>query len=482
MAKISGVQGLSVKKANDWVGQETAACQFGDKRLDNRFVRLVDDLWRSVGQPIPYACQDWANTKAAYRFLSNDRVTEADILSGHFESACNRVTSTVSADKNSPILILHDTTEFTYKREPFDLVGVTNVIKSSQKKYSGRSIYTVGGIFMHSSLAVTSEGLPLGLSAVKFWTRDKFKGTRALAKKINPTRMPIESKESYCWLENIRQTTDLFPPSASCVHIGDRGSDIYELYCLAQQQNTHFLIRTCVDRLAGDGGHTVSREMQDTPVKGYHSVSLRDKVGNISKIKLALKYREIHLLPPIGKQKQYPALTVTVLHATEVNPPKGREPVQWKLITDLPVQTLEQAIEKLDWYAMRWKIELFHKILKSGCRAEDSKLRTAQRLSNIIAIFCIIGWRIFWMTMLNRSSEKQSPQLAFTENELKILGQMIRKKDDHERSLNLSDYLSQIAKLGGYLARSSDPPPGNMVMWRTLSRLSDIQLGFEMSR
>jgi hypothetical protein len=430
----------------------------------------------------PYACQDWANTKAAYRFLSNDRVTEADILSGHFESTCDRVTSTVSADKNSPILILHDTTEFTYKREPFDLVGVTNLIKSSQKKYSGRSTYTVGGIFMHSSLAVTSEGLPLGLSAVKFWTRDKFKGTRALAKKINPTRMPIESKESYCWLENIRQTTDLFPPSTSCVHIGDRGSDIYELYCLAQQQNTHFLIRTCVDRLAGDGGHTVSHEMQDTPVKGHHSVSLRDKAGNISKIKLALKYREIHLLPPIGKQKQYPALTVTVLHATEVNPPKGREPVQWKLITDLPVQTLEQAIEKLDWYAMRWKIELFHKILKSGCRAEDSKLRTAQRLSNIIAIFCIIGWRIFWLTMLNRSSEKQSPQLAFTENELKILGQMIRKKDNHARSLNLSDYLSQIAKLGGYLARASDPPPGNMVMWRGLSRLSDIQLGFEMPR
>jgi hypothetical protein len=156
MAKISGVQGSSVKKANDWVGQETVVCQFGDKRLDNRFVRLVDDLWRSVGQPIPYACQDWANTKAAYRFLSNDRVTEADILSGHFESTCDRVTSTVSADKNSPILILHDTTEFTYKREPFDLVGVTNLIKSSQKKHSGRSTYTVGGIFMHSSLAVTS--------------------------------------------------------------------------------------------------------------------------------------------------------------------------------------------------------------------------------------------------------------------------------------------------------------------------------------
>jgi len=244
-----------------------------------------------VGQPIPYACQDRANTKAAYRFLSNDRVTQANILSGHFESTC--------------------------EREPFDLVGVTTIIKPSQKKYSARSSHTVGDILMHSSLAVTTEGLPLGLSAVKFWTRNKFKGTRALAKKVNPTRMPIESKEGYCWLENIRRTTDLLPPAASCVHIGDRGSDIYELYCLAKQQSTHFLIHTCVDRLAGNGGHTVSHEMQATPTEGHHNVSLRDKAGNINKIKLALKYREINLLPPIGKQKQYPALTVTVLHATE---------------------------------------------------------------------------------------------------------------------------------------------------------------------
>ena len=478
MAKTSGLQALSTQTTDvdGWVGRETAGCQFGDKRLDKRFTHLVDALWRSVGQPIPYACQDWANTKAAYRFLSNERVTESDILSGHFYSTRMRAVSALTVNAASPLLVLHDTTEFTYKREPFDLVGVTNAIK-----YSGRATHTVGGIFMHSSLAVMTEGLPMGLSAVKLWTRDKFKGTRALAKKINPTRIPIENKESYCWLENIRQTTELMPSYAECVHIGDRGSDIYELFCLTKQYNTHFLVRTCVDRLSGDGDHTVSHAMKAAPILGYHTVSLRDKAGSISKIKLALKYKEIHLLPPIGKQKQYPALTVTVLHATEVKPPKGRQPVQWKLMTDLPVETFEQAVEKLDWYAMRWKIELFHKILKSGCRAEDSKLRTAQRLSNIIAIFCIIGWRIFWLTMLNRSQEKHLPGLALTEDEIHILKQMIFSKGQRRKSLRLSDYLSQIAKLGGYLARSGDPPPGNLVMWRGLSRLADIQFGFSMS-
>jgi len=479
MAKTSVQQSSNPAKtqARDWVEQETTGCEFGDRRLDKRFARLVEDLWRNVGQPIPYACQDWANTKAAYRFLSNDKVNEADILSGHFDATRGRAASACELSKETPLLVLHDTTEFTYKREPFDLVGVTNRIR-----YSGRTTHTVGGILMHSSLAVTTEGVPLGLSAVKFWTRDKFKGTRALAKKVNPTRIPIESKESYCWLENIRQTTELMPAELPCVHIGDRGSDIYELFCLAKQYDTHFLVRTCVDRLAGDGNHTVSHEMKNVPTQGYHTVSLRDKAGNVSMIKLALKYKQIQLLPPIGKQKQYPPLTVTVLHATEVRPPKKRAAVQWKLLTDLPIQSLEQAIEKLDWYAMRWKIELFHKILKSGCKAEDSKLRTAQRLSNIIAVFCIIGWRIFWMTMLNRSQEKYVPLLALTKEEIRILDQMLLAKDSKRTSpVSLSDYLIQIAKLGGYLARASDPPPGNLVMWRGLARLADIQLGFSLA-
>ena len=170
-----------------------------------------------------------------------------------------------------------------------------------------------------------------------------------------------------------------------------------------------------------------------------------------------------------------------MLLATEVKPPKGRQPVQWERMTDLSVETLEQAIEKLDWYAMRWKIELFHKILKSGCRAEDSKLRTAQQLSNIIALFCIIGWCIFWMTMLNRSQEQQHPGLALTEDEIHILEQMIFAKGLRQRSSCLSDYLLEIAQLGRYLARSADPPPGNLVMWRGLSRLAGALQTFKRS-
>ena len=262
---------------------------------------------------------------------------------------------------------------------------------------------------MHSSLAVTTEGLPLGLTAIKFWTRKRFKGTAALKKKINPTRVPIEEKESVRWLDNLRQSTELLSDPGRCVHIGDRESDIYELFCTAREVGTHFLVRTCVDRLAGDGDHTVADEIDEVAVKGLHRIDVKDNNGDPDQAVLEIRYRRIGVLPPIGKQKRYPALTLTVIHAEERGTPKNRKKIDWKLITDLPVQSRKDAIEKLDWYALRWKIEVFHKILKSGCRAEEAKLRTAPRLANLIAVYCILSWRVFWMTMLNRASPDAAP-------------------------------------------------------------------------
>jgi hypothetical protein len=338
--------------------------------------------------------------------------------------------------------------------------------------------HTVCGILMHSSLAVTTEGLPLGLAAVKFWTRKKFKGTAALKKKINATRVPIEKKESIRWVENLKQSTELLDDPGRCVHIGDRESDIYELFCAAQQIGAHFLVRTCVDRLAGDGDHTIAEEMDEVAVKGLHRVEVRDSNGDPDEAVLEIRYRKIRVLPPIGKQKRYPALTLTVIHAEERGTPKNRKKIVWKLITDLPVQSREDAIEKLEWYALRWKIEVFHKILKSGCKAEESKLRTAQRLANLISVFCILSWRVFWMTMLNRSAPDAAPDLALTEDEIGLLDHLVKDKEPKSfRRKTLSHYLTKIARLGGYLARANDPPPGNTVMWRGLSRLTDIELG-----
>jgi hypothetical protein len=336
---------------------------------------------------------------------------------------------------------------------------------------------------MHSSLAVTADGLPLGLAAIKFWSRKKFKGANALKKKINPTRVPIEEKESIRWLDNLKQSTTLLGDAARCVHIGDRESDIYELFCTAHDAGTQFLLRTCVDRLAGDGGHTIATEMAEVDCKGLHRIEVRDRLGNISEATLELKFRRIRVLPPIGKQSRYPELELTVLHATERGKPRGRDPIDWKLITNLPVISRAQAIEKLQWYALRWRIEVFHKILKSGCQAEQSKLRTAERIVNLLATFCILSWRIFWLTMINRSTKNAKASLAFTSLETDILKRLVpERQPPSPRPPSLQSCLTQLARLGGYLNRTGDPPPGNIVIWRGMSRLTDIEIGFLMGR
>ena len=456
-----------------WFDEELSGCRLGDGRLDRRLRQLVERMEVGFGESIPLACQDWAGTKAAYRFFSNVRVSEDEILRGHFEATRRRF-----AASDGPILVLHDTTEFTWKRTRSEAVGFTTKVESRRDKRGRPRLHTVCGLLMHSSMATTTDGLPLGMAAAKFWSRKKFKGANALRRKINPTRVPIEGKESMRWLDSLRQSTQLLDDPARCVHICDREGDIWELFCLARQMDTHFLIRRFANRLAEDGSHTVASIMAEERVRGLHRVAVRDDKGKLGSTQVELCYRRMTIRPPAAKQKRYPALVLTVLHAREPEEPVGRPRIDWKLITDLPVDSHDAAVEKLQWYAMRWKIEVFHKILKSGCRAEQARLRTAERLVRLLAVFCILSWRVFWLTMLNRAKPDLEAALVLTELETNILDQLIPDSTaDPPAATTISLYLIKIAKLGGYLARTKDPPPGNIVMWRGLSRLNDIALG-----
>src|SRR4028118_1367401 len=291
-----------------WWESELAGCVFADARLGQRLHKLIERTGGAIGASLPLACpdpatttddrptpryhartarvgrrggpagaslplacQDWANTKAACRFFSNDRVSEEQILAGRFQSTRERF-----AAAEGTILVLQDTTEFTYQRERPEAIGITYSVNSGKDKAGRLRMHTVCGLLMHASLAVTTDGLPLGLAAVKFWSRQKFKGTAALKRKVNPTRVPVEHKESVRWLENMRQSTGLFGDPARCVHVGDRESDIYELFCTARELGTHFLVRSCVDRLAGEGRHTIADEMGEVAVQGVHRVEVRD--------------------------------------------------------------------------------------------------------------------------------------------------------------------------------------------------------------
>jgi hypothetical protein len=469
----------STLEGDHWTASEADPSAFKDARLGRRFAELLRQLSDGLGSSIPLACQDWAATKAAYRFLANDRVDEADILAGHFAATASRFKAS-----KGPVLLLQDTTEFIYQRAAPEKIGFTKSVNSGRTKKGRLRHHTLCGILMHTSLACTTAGLPLGLTAVKVWTRESFKGTAALKRKINSTRVPIEQKESMRWLDNLRRSIELAGEPDRCVHIGDRESDIYELYCLAQELGTHFLVRTCVDRLACNGKTTIVKEMADAKTLGQHTIALHGSDGECREVVLDLKVKRMTVLPPIGKFKRYPSLELTVLHAVErpksVSHKKKHDLIEWKLLTDLEVTNKAGAIEKLDWYTMRWKIETFHKVLKSGCKAEEARLRTAERLANLIAVFCILSWRILWLAMVHRTAPKAKPETTFTPEEIAMLNLLVRDTGNRKTQRDtLSFYIVKLARLGGYLARARDPPPGIIVIWRGLSRLADIRLGAE---
>jgi hypothetical protein len=453
MKKPGGVRAkrrrdISEPRSGEWIDNEVMECEFEDVRHRKRLRQLLEQFSDRVGSTTPWASQDWANTKAAYRFFGNERISEANILAGHSGATRERF----AGMGKSLALVLHDTTELSYRHEDVKPIGILKKIPAGPPGKPGRPrFHTSCGILMHSSLVMSVDGLPLGLAAIKFWNRDWFHGANALKRKINPTRVPIEQKESVRWLENLRQSTELLADPERCVHIGDRESDIYELFCLARQLGTHFLVRTCVDRLAGDGDTTIAAEMNRAELRGLHPIQVRNSRGETTTAVLEMRFRRIVVRPPRDKEKRYPELVLTAIHARERAKVKGREKIDWKLLTDLPVHSCLEAIEKLEWYAQRWKIETFHKILKSGCRAEEAKLRTAERLVNLVAILCIVSWRIFWITMLNRTQPAASPDGAFTQLDQYLLDELLPDNSPSPPQASIARYVVKLARLGGYL-------------------------------
>jgi hypothetical protein len=244
-------------------------------------------------------------------------------------------------------------------------------------------------------------------------------------------------------------------------------------------------VRVQTNRLAaapGDakperGAHRVFEQLSAAPWAGRHCV----KIGQDETACVRVKFATIETMPPVGKQKRYSPQLLTYVHALEIDPPADRPPIDWKLVTNLPVDDLAAAVEKLGWYALRWKAEVFHKVMKSGCRAEAARLETAERLAKFLALIAVISWRIFFLTMSARAKPSAAPASVLTGSEIAALERIdaARTRPRRQRS-TLAAYLLQIAMLGGYLARNHDPPPGNMVVWRGLTRLHDIAFGISI--
>jgi hypothetical protein len=438
-----------------------AGITLADIRLNHRCQALARVLGEHPTAPINQACEDWADTKAAYRFMDNPHVSPGAILAPH----CQR---TVERLKAHPlVLAVQDSSFLNYTAHP-QTEGLGEIGKKEQQQR---------GFGMHTTLALTPDGLPLGLLTQAFFTRP----IGAPSHTPNELRkLPIEQKESYRWLEAFEQTLALIPASVRAVTVCDREADIYELFALAVERQASLLVRASADRCLAEGKiRHLWAKAEHQRRAGELSVEITSNQKHPARqATVSLRFCSVSLKPPSrpAAQGQLPAVTLTAILVREEHPPAEiDEPIEWLLLTNTLVTSLDEAVRVVGWYGCRWQIEVFHKVIKSGCTVEDCRLQTADRLQNYIALMSVVAWRLHWLTYINRCDPTLPCSVALTPPEWQALYLRIHKTTAFPEELpTVHQAIRWIAQLGGFLGRKADGEPGITAIWRGWQRLQDM--------
>ncbi len=260
--------------------------------------------------------------------------------------------------------------------------------------------------------------------------------------------------------------------------MADAEADIYELMALERSEAVHFLIRVTHNRRVDHPSQYLKAAMAEAPLAGTTTVEVRAKAGSPPRrATLSVRYQPLSILPPRNRRgrAQLSPITVKVIWAHEEYPPEGTEPISWLLITTLNVTSFEQACQCLRWYALRWLIERFHYVLKSGCRLEQLQLETGERIQRAKATYVIVAWRLLWLTYEARVNPEQSCEVALEPFEWQALYCHVHQSTKPPtQPPSLQQTVFWISRLGGFLARRHDGPPGVKTLWRGLRRLHDI--------
>jgi hypothetical protein len=452
----------------DWVTQEFAGVDLGDKRLDRRVITVAQQLVSSPTAPINEACGDWASTQAAYRLFHNPKASAQAILSPHIEATVARMRA-----QSGPVLVIQDTVFFSYGQHP-KTRGLGPIGKSNR---AGER-----GLIMHNALAFTTSGVPLGVLSQQVWAREAVPEEEGHQEKIERLQCTaIEEKESYKWLVGLHETLERSPPEVPVITVADRESDVFEFLSEAHEQQALFLIRARTDRRLvpeeSDDYTSIREAIVSAPALGALTVMIPSNGKRQARTaNVTVRMAEVTLEPPPrrGQAKAQAALepiTVNVIAATEDSPPKGIEALSWVLLTNLPVRSFAAAAEKIDWYAQRWGIETWHKVLKSGCTVEDCLLETADRLTRYLTLFSIIAVRLMHVTYLARVQPEAPATEVFSQEEIEALHIRLTRTLPASEPPTLREVVRMIGRLGGHLGRKGDGEPGLTVLWRGWMRL-----------
>lgn len=501
----------------DWIADEFEFLDLGDERRNNRLRNFVDNRMKHPTLSIPAAttatdtATHTSEVAASYRLLDNKSVTPQGILAPHYLRTLERIR------KTAVVIVAQDTTEIDLTRPIQRVDGVGPLGSALEERV---------GAFCHALLALTDEGVPLGLLKGKLWARSpddpRHKLTAAERARLRDST-PFEDKESVRWVEGYREACSAAAacPQSKIVCVSDSESDIFELFQETKRtdagRRAHWIVRACQHRKVldaeTDNASTDDRSpaaatkgksrsaADDRPPKelfeaalklpkfGEQELSIRARPATSGQKRKAarsarqarcqLRAGTIEIAAPQDMGAGVEAVTVNAVLLRELDPPKGEAPIEWLLLTDLPIDRIEDVRTVVSYYCHRWGVETYFKVLKSGCRIEASRLETLKRFSNFLAVNMVVAWRLCHLTLLCREHPDLPCTAVFTPDEWRAAYAHATKKHPPKTPPSLAEMIEIIGSLGGWIKRKNGGPPGVKSMWIGLQRVNELADGWK---
>lgn len=466
-----------------WVVEESCDVNLQDKRLNSRMTEVLAQLGGSPNKSIPSACLTWSETLAAYRFFDNPKVTFERILEPHIAATYRRIR------KQSVVILSQDTTEIELTRPQRKVVGAGPLDSGSR-----------WGAFLHPMLACTPEGTPLGNVYAEAWARDTPPDIARTKKQQEHDRKQtsFENKESYRWYQSLVQAEDVAQqsPETHVVCVADSEADIYELLASEKKDRVDWIVRGCQNRLLSNDsdkpkdeetvGFLREKVLQAPPrfTNEIHVGKRNSKLPNDTRNRkqsrpardavIEVRAAKVKLRAPWRCDKKLLDVNVHAVLVSEVDPPQDEEPIEWMLLTSLPIGTDEEVRTVIQYYTVRWMIEIYFRILKSSCRIEERQFETLERFLNAVAIYMIVAWRSLFICRIAREMPNERCELIFEPEEWKSLQSFITMKPPQDKPPTLQEIVRAIGQLGGYTNRKRNDEPGPLTVTLGLQRSHDI--------
>ena len=377
------------------------------------------------------------------------------------------------------VLLVQDTTEADLTRPEQEVEGAGELDGARR------------GVLLHEMQAFTPEGVPLGTVWAEVLNRTEGVSQASAAEKQQQRKhTPLEEKESMRWLTGLQEARQVAQqlPGVQCIGVADSEADIYEVLAEPQgEQPVHWLIRACQDRaLETDTGQHLRDQVQGTPVRYQVELRIRGRQAKTAvedrarrqnretrQAQVEVRAATVTLRPPWRPDRELPPVTVNVVLVREPNPPAGEAPVEWILLTTLPINTREQVRTIVEYYCVRWCIEILFRTLKSGCRIERRRFEHIDRVLPCLGLYLIVAWRTLFVCRMGRSCPDMDCEALFEPSEWKAVWVAVHHKKPPKKAPRLSEMVHLIASLGGYVERPQSEP-GTQTLWIGLQRMYDL--------